>query len=233
MRSRLGLAALFTFMGTLALVTLADGLVLGFHMGFKGLSLEEAAAEMGKPIVVLNEVILLITALVFIRSALKIGIGEIGIAPRSFKASDIGLGIFVGLLGWIVSGVITAILIRFFPVEVPEWYRRMVSPESLSDLSVYLLLTWMLIGPCEELFFRGALQNALIRSGGSLVGILAAGLFFGLAHFDTTLWIRGVGASLIGIIYGLLYHRRRSLIPCIIAHSVNDTISFALTFIIR
>ncbi|MEM2122120.1 MAG: CPBP family intramembrane glutamic endopeptidase [Candidatus Bathyarchaeia archaeon] len=232
MRIRLGLAALLTFIGTLALISLADGLVIGFHMGFKGLSLEETATEIGKPMLILNEVILLVAALAFIRSVLRAGMNEVGVAPKGLT-SNLRLGVSVGVGGWILSGVATAILLWFFPVEVPEWYRRLFSVVGLSDLLVYLFLTWMLIGPCEELFFRGALQNALMRSSGAGVGILITGLLFGLAHFDATLWIRSVGAFIIGVLYGVVYHRRGSLIPCMVAHSVNDTISFALTFIVR
>lgn len=233
MKHRLALAAFLTFIGTLALITFVDGLVIGFQMGFKGLSLEEAAVKAGKSMLILNELILLIASLVFIRSILKARVGEVGLGVKGFRRSDIGLGVLVGLGGWILAGIITAILARFFPVEVPEWFRRMVTAENLGDLTAFLLLTWLLIGPCEEFFFRGALQNALTRWGGAAPGILIAGLLFGFAHFDPTLWIRSVGASVIGILYGATYYRRQSLIPCIIAHSLNDTISFALTFYIH
>ncbi|MEM3676803.1 MAG: CPBP family intramembrane glutamic endopeptidase [Candidatus Bathyarchaeia archaeon] len=233
MKRRPGLVALLTFIGVLALITFLDGLFIGFQMGFRSLSLEEAAVEAGKSMLILNEIILLITALAFIRSVLKAGVGEVGFSLKGFNASDLRLGLFVGVGGWIASGVATAIILRFFPVEVPEWYKRLFTAASLSDLAVFLLLTWVLIGPCEELFFRGALQNALTRSGGAAAGILTAGLFFGLAHFDATLWVRSVGAFIVGVIYGVVYHRRRSLIPCMVAHSMNDTISFALAFYIH
>ena len=231
MKHRFGLAAFLTFIGTLALIMFIDGLVIGFHMEFRGLSLEEAAAEAGKPMIIVNQLIFLVVSLAFIGSILKAKVGETWFGVGGFKVSDIGFGVLVGVGGWILTGIVTAILVRFFPVEVPEWFRRMVTAENLEDLAAFLLLTWILIGPCEELFFRGALQNALTRWGGAAPGILMAGLFFGAAHFDATLWVRSVGAFIIGIVYGVTYHRRRSLVPCIVAHSLNDTISFALTFI--
>ena len=73
----------------------------------------------------------------------------------------------------------------------------------------------------------------MTRWGGAAPGILMAGLFFGAAHFDATLWVRSVGALIIGILYGVTYHHMRSLVPCIVAHSLNDTISFALAFYIH
>ncbi|MGC8962110.1 MAG: CPBP family glutamic-type intramembrane protease, partial [Candidatus Bathyarchaeia archaeon] len=228
MKYRPGLSALLTFIGVLALITFVDGLLIGFQTSFKGLSLEEAATEVGKPMLILNELILLMTALLFIKRVLKTDMKEVGLSLKGLKVSDLRLGLFTGVGGWIISVVASATLARFFPVEVPEWYRRLLTAVSLSDLTAFLLLTWILIGPCEELFFRGALQNALTRWGGAAAGILTTGLLFGLAHFDATLWIRSVGAFIVGVLYGLVYHRRRNLIPCMVAHSINDTISFAL-----
>ncbi len=154
---------------------------------------------------------------------------ELGLTPKNLKF-DFGLGVGLGVGGWIVSGIVLTVLSWFFPVEVPEWFQQMLTPSSFKDLIIFIGLVWIFIGPCEELFFRGALQNAFTRWRGPMVGILLTGVLFGIAHFDVELWIRSVGAVLIGMIYGVVYFYRKSLIPVIVAHSLNDTISFVLVF---
>ncbi len=75
----------------------------------------------------------------------------------------------------------------------------------------------------EEIGFRGILLDGLLKTCcrpwlSILISSLAFGLLHGLVGFT--------GAFLFGIVIGWLYWRTRSIIPCIIIHIVNNSISF-------
>jgi membrane protease YdiL (CAAX protease family) len=141
------------------------------------------------------------------------------------------LGIAVGIGGWFIAVLIALILEMLIPYEVPEWFTRMLTPTSALDLAYFMILTWVLIGPCEELFFRGFIQGTFTAWKGPVAGLIAGSILFGLAHFDPTLWFRTIPTALLGLIYGVLYARGKSIIPVAVAHSINDTIGFVLAYL--
>ena len=78
----------------------------------------------------------------------------------------------------------------------------------------------------EELFFRGAIERALLRRYKPWVAIVASGLIFGVIHVNP---VQVVYASLAGILLGWLYWRTRSLVPCMVVHVLNNCFSVCLT----
>lgn len=91
-----------------------------------------------------------------------------------------------------------------------------------------LAIAWSTAAFGEELLFRGFLQGRLhtLFGGGRTAGVAAAALqslLFGFAHAYQGPTGVLVSAS-IGLVFGLLYLRLRSLWPLIVAHGVIDTI---------
>ena len=76
------------------------------------------------------------------------------------------------------------------------------------------------------LFFRGAIERALLRRYKPWVAIVASGLIFGVIHVNP---VQVVYASLAGILLGWLYWRTRSLVPCMVVHVLNNCFSVCLT----
>ena len=71
----------------------------------------------------------------------------------------------------------------------------------------------------EELFFRGLLQTALLRRLRSpWLALVAAGLFFGLAHGSQPQVIPAL--TVFGVILGILYLRTGALLAPIVAHAL-------------
>ena len=102
----------------------------------------------------------------------------------------------------------------------------------------------VLVGPTEELLFRGLIQTGLNRSmpaamrwhGWTLsAGTVVAAVVFGLWHL-TNLTYQALGptvqqvaiATLIGLVIGVFYERTRNLIGASIVHSLNDFLGTAL-----
>ena len=93
-----------------------------------------------------------------------------------------------------------------------------LKPDSLSLLSVSA-------GLFEEIIFRGYLQRQLARSGrNAIIGIVASGILFGLAHgYQGTRMMIVIG--IYGIFFGILAHLRKSLRPGMMAHAFQDSIA--------
>ena len=97
---------------------------------------------------------------------------------------------------------------------------RLLSLTSVGDLLLQLLVVALIPAVCEELFFRGALQQTLHRwFGNPHVAILVTALFFSLAHGD----IFGlVPRFLLGMMLGYLFFLSGSMVVNICAHFFNN-----------
>jgi membrane protease YdiL (CAAX protease family) len=79
-------------------------------------------------------------------------------------------------------------------------------------------------GVAEELLFRGYLQQRLVKRLGAVPGILLASLFFGAFHIYPG---HMFPTFFMGIVLGSLAYASRSVWPGVIAHTINNAISFA------
>jgi membrane protease YdiL (CAAX protease family) len=95
-------------------------------------------------------------------------------------------------------------------------------------------------GLCEEAVFRGYVMTRLADAGyGWIVQVLASGAVFGLAHglygfssgLRNGLDIMG-HTALMGALLAVVYLlSRRSLMPCVLAHFLNDAIVLPWVFL--
>jgi membrane protease YdiL (CAAX protease family) len=230
--SRNVLVALGIFVLSIVLLSFSDGLIIVYYAQAYGLSLEESAIATTKLVIIVNELLFAFLAIFSFTKIFKRTLNELGITLTKLLR-NITVGIVIGIGGWFAGSIIAVVLARLVPFNVPEQFIRMLTPISGPDLAYFLILTWVLVGPCEELFFRGFIQGTFESWKGSAAGIIAGSILFGLAHFNPTLWFRTIPAGFLGIIYGVLYTRRKSIVPVAVAHSLNDTIGFVLAFLVR
>lgn len=88
------------------------------------------------------------------------------------------------------------------------------------------ILCIAIIGPViEELVFRGAIMRELLQRYSPTKSILISGMVFGLIHINP---IQVIGAMIFGFILGWLYYRTRSLVPGIVLHVLNNSVSVYL-----
>jgi membrane protease YdiL (CAAX protease family) len=79
-------------------------------------------------------------------------------------------------------------------------------------------------GICEEVTNRGYLQRQFgVLFGGSVFGIAAQAVVFGLAHLYQG-WRMVIVITLLGAMLGALAQWRRSLLPGVLEHSLQDLI---------
>ena len=112
------------------------------------------------------------------------------------------------------------------------WYGAAMNMSPLE--TVLYVLSMFCVGFLEELIFRGLLFRAMAKDG-MKSAIIVSSVTFGIGHIVNL--INGSGAELlpnllqvlyavaIGFAFVMIYCRTKSLIPCIIVHSVFNGLS--------
>jgi len=229
--ARDALISIAVFILGMFIIIVSNGAIVFLYSQAFNVDLLQATIETTKIVLIVNELVFLGLTILFVTKVFKMKVTDLGLSSVKLRR-NIVLGLFLGVAGYLVGTVFTVILNLFIPIEVPEWFLRALTATSPLDLLILLALTWILVGPCEEIFFRGFVQGSFARWKGSTVGVAVGAVIFGFAHLNPELWFRTPGAILLGLIYGAVYKWRKSLIPVMVAHALNDTIAFALAFLL-
>lgn len=140
---------------------------------------------------------------------------------------DLGLG--AGLL--VVAALAIDPLGSLLGAKALEGTLAHVIPQTPLELAVYLVMA-LSAGFCEELIFRGYLMRQLSAwTGSRTAGLLLQGIVFGLAHAYYR-WVM-VAITVLAWLLGLLARWRRSLLPGMLFHAVQDSLGGVIAFVTR
>ena len=140
-----------------------------------------------------------------------------GILHFSIRGFSPGI-ILWGVILMLAVGVVIEPLTDLFP---DEWMRQL--NRTISGTGGWAMVTAVVAAPvCEEVFFRGILQDGLTRKYGGWQGILLASFIFGAIHLVPQ---QVVGGTLIGVVIGYVYYRTRSLLSAIVLHAINNSLA--------
>lgn len=104
---------------------------------------------------------------------------------------------------------------------------------SLLETALYIL-SMICVGFLEEMIFRGLLFNAMAKDGVKSA-IVVSSVTFGIGHIVNL--VNGSGAELlpnllqviyavaIGFAFVMIYYKTKSLVPCILTHSIFNSLS--------
>lgn len=92
------------------------------------------------------------------------------------------------------------------------------------------VLTIVLIGPLsEEIIFRHGMLGGMLRRGvNPWITILVSSLLFGIIHWNP---IQILFASVLGVMLGILYTKSKSILPSLLYHIINNSISVVVMWI--
>ncbi len=127
-------------------------------------------------------------------------------------------GLAAGFL--LISNFILGVLARLLSAT-PNQNVRALMPHGKPEIMAFLLLA-ATAGFCEEIICRGYLQRQFtVMTGNSAAGLVLQGIVFGAAHGYQGLKYMLI-ISVFGCLFGIMAHWRRSLLPGMIAHFLQD-----------
>lgn len=136
------------------------------------------------------------------------------------------LGISIGFL--VVAIPLTGLLVHLIGGDANSNMAN-ITPKTVFELMVWLVLATTGGGFCEELIFRGYLtQQFSAWTGSRLFAVVLQGVVFGLGHgfYGKAM----VVVMVHGCLLGLLAYWRKSLRPGMLAHGLQDTIGGLVAF---
>jgi uncharacterized protein len=132
---------------------------------------------------------------------------------------DIGIALVFLVVSIFLESLLGAHLHRGGPDPTVQF----LLPHGGSEVAVWLLLS-LTAGICEETLFRGYLHRQFMALTQSVpLGILFSAAMFGMAHGYQGL-AKAFQIGVLGAMFGILAHWRRSVRPGMIAHTLQDVL---------
>ncbi|MDF9748454.1 CPBP family intramembrane glutamic endopeptidase [Natrinema salsiterrestre] len=141
----------------------------------------------------------------------------------------VGIVALLGLL-FAMSSVIS-----YLGIESAENQAVEIGEQNPATLLLLILLSFLLVGPGEELLFRGLVQGALRESFGPTRAIVLASALFASIHLfslsgDGKFVYIGI-AFVLALVLGATYEHTDNIIVPSLIHGVYNAIQFALAYL--
>lgn len=149
------------------------------------------------------------------------------LAIKKITIRHVIIGIVSAILLYFVfylGNIITGYLLPFKDSQVISVYNNRAQGSSL----VIGLLLLAIIGPGEEIYWRGFIQNMFSKKFGENNGYIYATLLYTAVHVITLNFMLIIAALVCGIFWGWIYKKEKSLAPVIISHAIWDVTIFVL-----
>ena len=106
-------------------------------------------------------------------------------------------------------------------------FNQIVQFPNLINLGYFTFVDQVSPALWEEIIFRGIMITILLKRLSPRTAITIDGFLFGIFHIDSLTHI--IYTFCFGITLAYLYVKTSNLIPCIIAHYVNNILSFLIS----
>jgi membrane protease YdiL (CAAX protease family) len=159
--------------------------------------------------------------------ALSVFIGKDIKKQCSFNSKDILIGITSAIVLWAIFYIgdfVSSQLFDFAKPQVSNIY-EMKTGENTIFLSLLLLF---LVGPAEEIFWRGFVQKTWGEKHGEWIAFFGTTIIYALVHIWSFNFMLVMAALVCGAFWGLLYKYNKNLITLIISHAVWDVAVFII-----
>jgi membrane protease YdiL (CAAX protease family) len=92
-----------------------------------------------------------------------------------------------------------------------------------AGIKAVVAIQYLVLRPTlEEFFWRGHVQSILGKALGASSGIVGQAILFTLTHFEPMLGL--IYIFLFGLLVGIWRHKRNTLLPLIVTHSINNAV---------
>lgn len=146
----------------------------------------------------------------------------------SFNVKDVALGIGSAIVLWgifYLGNEISGLLFDFAHPQVNDVYAMKDGQNQI--LLALALLFW--IGPAEEIFWRGYVQQTLSDSKlGDMKAFIVTTLIYAIVHIWAFNFMLFMAALVCGAFWGFIYMKNRNLLTVLISHAIWDVAIFIL-----
>ncbi len=135
----------------------------------------------------------------------------------------------IALAAFVLVGIIATLQELLLPRSSSyiEVWNQILAEFHQVPLIVAVFLVAILPGVCEELLFRGFLLRGIRQRYSDTTAVVVVGVLFGVFHLDP---YRFLPVTLLGILFGYMVVKTGSLVPGMIAHAINNSISIAISY---
>lgn len=106
------------------------------------------------------------------------------------------------------------------PTEIKNLFNQFLTND------IYTFLTVAIAAPLlEEIIFRGIILNGFLKRYSPTKAIIMSAVMFGIFHLNP--W-QFIPAFLLGLVIGWLYWKTNSIIPGIVIHFINNSLTFLM-----
>jgi membrane protease YdiL (CAAX protease family) len=146
---------------------------------------------------------------------------------RSGLLRKIGIGVVSAMALYAVFAAGRAAALGLFPFAM-EGIERVYALRSGVPLIRVVLLISLIIGPGEEIFWRGFFQENAGAGAGRRAGFVLASLLYTSVHLASGNIMLILAAAVCGVFWGWLYLRFRSPLLNVVSHTVWDLLVFVV-----
>lgn len=146
---------------------------------------------------------------------------------RSGVLRKVGIGAVSAMALYAVFAAGRAATIELFPFAAADIGNVYALRSGVPLLRVVLLIAF-LIGPGEELFWRGFFQENAGAGTGRTAGFILASLLYTSVHLASGNIMLILAAAVCGVFWGWLYLRFRSPLLNVVSHAVWDLLVFVI-----
>lgn len=228
---------LFITFGVQLIVSMIGAIVIGIIYAVKNIDeISTNADEITNQMLGATNYILLASSIITVLVFLLI----YKIRKKSFKEElqivkttkiNLVIGIALGISAWLFNaGALSLVQEAGIFQEHFSKMESILAPLSEGNIFIALLTVGIVAPFTEEFMFRGVIFKTLNKNISILWTIIIQALFFGIFHGNL---IQGTYATMLGLIFGYITYKTKSLWPAIIMHMVNNTIATLSPFILK
>lgn len=144
-----------------------------------------------------------------------------------FNWRDLFIGLASAGFMWVVFWIGNFCATHLFHFAAPQ-VSAIYGLKSGSNLIMIALLLFFIIGPAEEIFWRGFVMERLSEKWGTWGGFISATLIYSAIHIWAFNFILFMAALICGVFWGLLYKYNKNLFTVIISHALWDVMVFVI-----
>lgn len=145
-----------------------------------------------------------------------------------FSLREVAAGLGIAFVLWWVFWTGDKLSGLLFSFERPQVEMIYAMKHDTPDVVIALLLL-LLIGPAEEIFWRGFVQRRMMQKWGMNVGFLLATACYTAVHIPSLNFMLIMAALVVGFCWGLIYRLfPRHLAALIVSHAVWDACAFVI-----